>query len=220
MKKKTVIKANKPIYLGLAILALSKIRMYEYWYNDMKPKYGDKVKLCSMDTDSFIMHVKTEDFYKDIVNDVEKNYDTSNYTVERPLPIGKNKKVIGLMKDDLGEKIMEEFVGLRPKCYSYLMDDGKVDEIAKGTKKYVIKRCLMFDNYSKCLKEKKKILRSQQRFKSDGHDVYTEEINKMALSYNDDKRLIGFDGIITYPYGIGAGILCKQALLSKVSRKC
>ena len=89
------------------------------------------------------------------------------------------------------------------------MDDGKVDKKAKGT-----------NNYLECLKEKKKIIRSQQRFKSDGHDDYTEEINKMALSYNDDKRLITYDGIATYPYGIGVGILCKQELLSKVSRKC
>ena len=129
-----------------------------------------------------------QDFYKDIANDVEKNYDTSNYTCERPLPIGKNKKKIGLIKDELGGKIMEEFVGLRPKCYSYLMDDGKVDEKVKGTKICVIKRNLMFGNYLECLKEKKKLLRSQQRFKSDGHDAYTEEINKVALSFNDDKR--------------------------------
>ena len=115
---------------------------------------------------------------------------------------------------------MEEFVGLRRKCYSYLMNAGKVDIKTKGTKKCMIKRCLMFDNYSECLKEKKKILRSQQRFKSDGHDVYTEEINKISLSYNDDIRLIAFDGITTYPYGISARILCKQELLSKVSRKC
>ena len=175
--KKIVIKANKPIYLGLAILSLSKIRMYEYMYDDMKPKYGDNIKLSYMDTDSFIMHVKTEDFYEDIANDIGKNYDTPNYTFERPLPIGKNKKVIGLMKDELGGKIMEELVGLRPKCYAYLMNDDKVDKKAKGTKKCVIKRCLMFDNYSECSKEKKKILRSQQRFKNDGHDVYTEDIN-------------------------------------------
>ena len=91
--KKTLIKKKKPIYLGLAILALSKIRMYEYWYDDMKPTYGDKVKkLCYMDTDSFIMNVKTEDFYKDIANDVEKNYDTSNYTCEIPLPRVKIRK--------------------------------------------------------------------------------------------------------------------------------
>ena len=169
--KKTVIKANKPIHLGLAILSLSKIRMYEYWYDDMKPKYGKNIRLCYMDTDGFIMEIKTEDFYKDIASDVEKKYDTSNYTCERPLPLGKNKKVIGLMKDELGEKIMEEFVGLRPKCYSYFMNDGKVDKKAKGTKKCVIKRCLIFNNYFECLIEKKKILRSQQRFKSDEHNV-------------------------------------------------
>ena len=100
------------------------------------------------------------------------------------------------------------------------MNDGKVDKKAKGTKKCVIKRCIMFDNYSECLREKMKILRSQQRFKSDGHDVYTEEINKIALSYNDDKRLTVYDGITTCPYGIGAGIVCKQELLFKVTRKC
>ena len=99
------------------------------------------------------------------------------------------------------------------------MNDGKVDKKAKGTKKCGITRCIMFDNYSECLKEKKKLLRSQQRFKSDGHDVYTEEINKIALSYNNVKRLIAFDGITTYPYGIAAGILCKHELLSNISRK-
>ena len=147
----------------------------------MKPKYDDKVKLYYMDTDSFIMNIKTEDFYEDIANDVEKNYDTSNYACERPLPIGKNKKKIGLMKDELGENIMEEFIGLRPKSYSYLMDNGKVDKKAKGTKKCVIKRCLMFNNYLECLKGKNKILRSQQRFKSDGHDLYTEEIKSSLI---------------------------------------
>ena len=108
--------------------------MYEYWYDDMKPKYGENIRLCYMDTDSFIMHIKTDDSYKDIADDVEKKYDTSNYTVERPLPMGNNKNIIGLMKDELGERIMREFIGLRPKCYSYLTDDGKIDKKAKGTK--------------------------------------------------------------------------------------
>ena len=132
--KKTSLKMNKPIYLGLAILSLSKRLMYDYWYNEIKPKYEDRIRLCYMDTDSFIMHIKTKDFHKDIANNVEKKYDTSNYTVERPLPIGKNKKVIGTMKDELGGKIMKEFIGLRPKCYSYLTDDGKIDKKAKGAK--------------------------------------------------------------------------------------
>ena len=96
---KTKVKMNKPIYLGLSILEISKLLMYEFRYDYKKPKYGDNIKLCCMDTDSFIMNIKTEDFYKDIANDVEKKFDTSNYEVNRPLPTGKNKKVIGLMKD-------------------------------------------------------------------------------------------------------------------------
>ena len=111
---KTRVKMNKPIYLGLSILENSKILMYEFWYDYMKPKYGIDVKLCYMDTDSLIMNIKTEDFYKDVVNDVGKRVDTSNYEVNRPLPTGKNKKVIGLMKDELGGKIITEFVTLRP----------------------------------------------------------------------------------------------------------
>ena len=104
--KKTKGKMNKPIYLGLSILEISKTLTYEFWCDFMKPKYGDNVKLCYMDTDSFIKHIKTENFYKDIADDVEKRFATSNYEINRPLPIGKNKKVIGLMKDELGGKIM------------------------------------------------------------------------------------------------------------------
>ena len=125
---------NKPAYLGLPILEISKTLMYEFWYDYVKPKYGDNVKLCYMDTGSFIMHIKAEDFYKDITVDVEERFDTSNYEVNRPLPTGKNKKVIGLMKDELGGKVVTEFVALRPKTYSYLMDDGWSDKKAKGTK--------------------------------------------------------------------------------------
>ena len=113
----------------------------------MKPKYGDNVKLCYMDTDSFIMYIKGEDFYKDIANDVEKRFDTSNYQINRSLPTGRNKKVIRLMKDKLGGKVMTEFVALRPKTYSHLRDDYKEDKKAKGTKKYVIKRKLKFNDY-------------------------------------------------------------------------
>ena len=123
--KKTKVKMNKPIYLGLSILEISKTLMYEFWYDYMKPKYDNNVKLCYMDTDSFIMNIKTNDFYKDIANDVENRFDTSNYELNRPLTMGKNKKVIGLMKGELGGKIITEFVTLRPKTYSYLTDDGK-----------------------------------------------------------------------------------------------
>ena len=90
---KTKVKMNNPIYLGLSILDISKILMYEFWYDYMKPKYNDNVKLCYMDTDSFVMNIKMNDFYKDISNDVDKRFDISNYEVDRPLSTGKNKKV-------------------------------------------------------------------------------------------------------------------------------
>ena len=115
--KRTKVKMNKPIYLGLSILEISKLLMCEFWYHCIKPKYGDYVKLCCMDTDSFIMYIKTEDFYKDIANDVEKRFDISSYECDRPLPTGKNKKVFGLMKDELGGRVITEFVALRPKTY-------------------------------------------------------------------------------------------------------
>ena len=138
--KRTKVKMNKPIYLRLSILEISKILMYEFWYDYMKPKYDDNVKLCYMDTDSFIMNIKTEDLCKVIANDVEKRFDTSNYECDRPLPTGKNNKVIELMKDELGGRIITEFVALRPKTYSDLTDYCKEDKKAKGTKKYVIKK--------------------------------------------------------------------------------
>ena len=116
--KKIEILMNKLVYLGLLILELSKILMYELWYDFLKPKYGKKAKLCYMDRDGFIVYIKRDDIYKDIAEDVEARFDTSNYQLERPLPNGENKKVIGLMKDELGRKIMIEFAGLRVKTYS------------------------------------------------------------------------------------------------------
>ena len=208
--KKTKVKMNKPIYLGLSILEISKTLMYEFWYDYMKPKYNDNAKLCYMDTDSFIMNIKTNDFHKDISNDVENRFDTSNYEVNtsetsalarKPLPTGKNKKIIGLMKDELGGKIITEFVTLRPKTYSFLTDDGKEDKKAKGTKKRVIKKKIKFNDYKKCLFSDELILRSQQRFISKKHDVYTENVNKIALSNNDDKRIVSSNKISSYPYG-------------------
>ena len=169
---------NKPIYLGLSILEISKILRYEFWYDYMKPKYNDNVKLCYMD--SFVMHIKTNDFYKYISDDVDNRFNTSNYEVKRPLPIGKNKKVIGLMKDELGGEIITEFIALRPKTYSYLTDNDKIDKNTKGTKKCVIKKMIKFDDYKRWLLNDKVILKSQQRFINNKHDVYTEDVNKIA----------------------------------------
>ena len=104
--KKIKVKMHKSVYLGLSILEISKTLTYEFWYDYIKPKYQKNAKLCYMNTDSFIINIKKEDFYEDISNDSEKKFDTSNYEVSRPLPTEKNKKMIGLMKDELGEKIM------------------------------------------------------------------------------------------------------------------
>ena len=145
--KKTNVKMSKPVYLRLSVLEISETLMYEFWYDYIKPNYQNNVKLCYMDTESFIIYIKTEDFCEDIADDVEKRFDTANYECNstecnRPLPKGKNKKVIGLMEDELGGKIMTKFVSLRPKTYSSLMDDDSETKKAKGTKKCVIKNYL------------------------------------------------------------------------------
>ena len=168
----------------------------------------------------FILKLKI--FFQDISHDVEKWFDTSNYdkTDKRPLPIGKNKKVPG-PKDELGGKVIPEFFALRPKAYSYLDNDGNNHKKAKGAKKCVIKQKLMFQNFKDCLFNNKNVYRSQKRFKSYNHDVYTEEVNKIALSSNDDKRLQTFDRITTYPYGTNAFKVCgSEMLLKNVKVKC
>ena len=164
-----------------------------------------------MDTDSFVIYIKTEYFYKDIANDVERWFDTSDYDKndERTLLIGKNKRVIDLFNDKLGGKIMKEFVALRAKAYAYLMEDGSEHKKAKGTKKCIIKLELTFENYKNSLFNDEIILKLQQRFKIDHDKVYTEEVNKIALSSNDDKRLQTFEKVITYSYGTNAFKVCE-----------
>ena len=155
---------NKLVYLGQAILDLSKTIMYEFHYDYMKRKYSeDKLKLCCMDTDSLIYSVKTEDFYKDIAGDVETRFDTSGSVPDRPLPVGKNKKVIGLMKDELGGEIMKEFISLRPKMYSYRVNNSEPKK-CKGIKKCIVKKTISFEDYKRCLFDGKKIHRSQLLF--------------------------------------------------------
>ena len=173
--------------------------MYVFWYDYVKNKYDSRANLCYMDTDSFVINIKTKDFYKDIAMDVKERFDTSNCIYDRSLPIGVNKKVIGLMKDELGGGIITEFVALRPKAYSYITNDFTELKKAKGTKKCVVKKMLRFCDYKNCLFSNGKVLKSQQRFKSENHSVYTENINKIALSCDDDKRIV--DGISSYPYG-------------------
>ena len=209
---------NKPVYLGQAILDLSKIVMYEFHYDYMVPKYGlEKLKLYYMDTDSLVYDIKTEDFYEDIANDVEARFDTSGYskTDFRPLPIGLNKKVIGLMKDKLGGKIMTEFVALRQKLYSYKKLGGSEDKKCKGIKKCVVKKTLTFEDYKTCLFNDSTEYRSQLMFRSAKHEVHTIEVNKVALNRDDDKRISRKDGISTFARG--HKYLSWSALLGELS---
>ena len=178
--------------------------------------------MSDIDTDSFIAYIKADDIYKDIVEDAETRFDTSNYELDRTLPKGKNEKLIGLMKDKLVGKMMVNFVGLRAKSWSYLIHGDSEEKKAKGIKKCVKKRKIKFQNYKNCLEatqlenkinypEKNKIeidsffrykrkqkkfirknklvLKTQQRFKSERHNVFTEEIKKIALISNNDKRM-------------------------------
>ena len=138
--KKIKVKMNKPVYLRTSILDISKTLMYEIWYDYIKPKYRDNAKLCYMDYEIFIIYIKIEDFYEYTADDVKKWFDTSNYNVGRLLLNGMNKKVIGYFKDELGAKIMKELNSLRPKRYSYLMDDDGKHKKAKGTKKMCNKK--------------------------------------------------------------------------------
>ena len=187
---------NKPVYLGQAILDLSKTVMYEFHYDYMKKKYNDKnLTLCYMDTDSLIYSIETDDFFKDIADDVKDRFDTSGYNSNRPLPLGLNKKVIGLMKGELGGKIMTEFVTMRPKMYAYKTGESestaKRDEVkkCKGIKKCVVRATISFEDYKNCLLSGETSYRSQLMFRSSSHEVITLEGNKLALSRDDDKRI-------------------------------
>ena len=191
---KVRVKMNKPVYLGQAILDLSKTIMYEFHYDYMKKKYKESdLKLLYMDTDSLVYNIRTEDFYKDIAEDVETRFDTSGYETDKLLPIRKNKKVIGLMKDELGGKIMKEFITLRPKMYGYRVGKDEPKK-CKGIKKCVVKKTITFEDYKRCLFDGVRINRSQLLFRSKKYKVKTLGVNKLSLSREDDKR-VSVDGI-------------------------
>ena len=201
--KKTSLTMNKPVYLGMCILDLSKTIMYDFHYQYIKPKYGAKAKLLFTDTDSLMYEIQTEDFYKDISGDVKDRFDTSDYPENHlsGIPTGINKKVLGMFKDEAAGKIIKEFVGLRAKLYSFIMEDGKENKRCKGVKTQVVKNSITHEDYKTCLKTGKEQLRKQNIIRSYGHEVFTEEVNKIALSAADDKRYILDDGIHTLAWG-------------------
>jgi len=196
----TKLKFDKPVYLGAAILDISKILMHDFHYEYIKPKYGNKAQLLFTDTDSLMYHVQTKDFYKDILPDIENKFDTSNYPKNHKLLNNKNKKVIGMFKDEAGGKQITEFVGLRAKLYSYKMD-GVEEKKCKGINKTTRDNRITFDDYKECLLTRQDQLRTMNVLRSHKHTMYAETINKVALSSEDDKRIILEDGISTVPYG-------------------
>ena len=197
--KKTEVYFNKPVYVGQAILDLSKTLMYDFHYDYIKSKYGKKAELLFTDTDSLMYQIKTKDFYKDICLDVKDKFDTSDYPSDHPSGIitGVNKKVIGMFKDEASGKQITHFVGLRPKLYSYKVE-GEVElKKCKGIKKDVVKKTLSFDDYVRCLFSGEKEMRNMKIIRSENHDIYSKEVNKVALSNQDDKRHVLFDQIHT-----------------------
>ena len=201
MKRKRI-KFNKPVYLGMCILDLSKKVMYDFHYNYIKRKYGDKVKLLMTDTDSLVYEIETLDFYKDISPDVREKFDTSNYPRDHPSRIELvNKKVIGKFKDEMGGIPIKEFTGLRSKLYSILTDKNKEINKDKGIKQSVVKNTITHNDYNVCLKTRKPQMREMNIIRSRLHNVYSETVNKIALSANDDKRIICEDGIHTLAIG-------------------
>ena len=198
----TSIPMNKPKYLGMCILDISKTLMYDFYYGYLKPKYGDKVRLLFTDTDSLMIEVETEDFYKDIAPDVHKWFDTSNFPTNHSSGIstGVNKMVIGMFKSEVGGKIITEFVGLRAKNYSYVCD-GKEYKKCKGIKKSVTEKDIHHEDYINCLFEDVQLRRKMNVIRSRRHVLRSEEINKVALSANDDKRVVLQDGVHTLAHG-------------------
>ena len=201
--KRTRLVFNKPVYLGMCILDLSKTLMYDFHYNYIRQKYGNKAKLLFTDTDSLMYEIQTEDFYKDISADVKHRFDTNNYLGNHLSGIssGLNKKVIGMFKDEVGGKVIDEFAGLRAKLYLYKMFEGEESKKCKGVKKSVVKKSIAHEDYKRCLFTGKEQLRKMNVIRSHRHEVYTEEVNKIALYPGDDKRHILEDSMHTLALG-------------------
>ena len=189
---------NKPIYVGMSVLDLSKHLMFDLYYNTLKARYGENVRLLYTDTDSLIVHVQTEDIYQDMTKHADL-YDTSNYQSDHPLFSTANKKIIGKFKDELGGQLLTEFIGIRPKMYSFVGENS--GKRAKGVKKSVLRKSITHDDYRSCLFEKEVFHRDMPGLRSRAHTIYGETVHKVALAPLDTKRYILDDGISTLAFG-------------------
>ena len=199
-KIKETLTLNRPAYVGMCILDLSKTLMYDFHYNYIKEMYGNKAKLLFTDTDSLTYEIEAKDVYKDFFKDKDK-FDNSDYPEYSPYYYKLNKKVIGKFKDEAAGIPINEFVGLRSKMYSYIKDNNKGGKTAKGIKKNVIKNNIMHDDYKETLLNNKQIYHKMKTIRSENHQLGSYELNKVSLSCFDDKRYIHKDGINSYAYG-------------------
>ena len=198
--KKTEVYFNKPVYVGQAILDLSKLLMFNFHYNYIQKKYSyKKAKLLFTDTDSLMYELDTDDFYEDIRDDIKTKFDTSDYPPDHKSGIltGVNKKVIGMFKDEVGGKQITHFVGLRLKLYSFKVEDSNTSKKCKGIKKNKVKKGIDFEDYVDCLFTGEKHMRTMNIIKSENHEIYSKEVNKLALSGGDDKRILYKDKVNT-----------------------
>ena len=195
-KEKVIL--NKPIYVGMSVLDLSKMLMFDFYYNTLKARYGDKIRLLYTDTDSVTVHVQTHDLYQDMLESATI-YDTSNHPPGHPLYSDQNKKVIGKFKDELGGKVLTEFVGIRPKMYSYVGEES--GKKAKGLKKSVLKKTITHKDYKNCLIKNEVYSRDMPGLRSYHHTIHSEVVHKVALSLLDTERYIRDDGITTLAFG-------------------
>ena len=191
---------NRPVYVGMSVLDLSKSLMYDFYYNQMKAQYGDRVELLYTDTDSLLLEIQTEDVYSDM-SEHQSLYDTSDYPEDHPLHSKVNKKVLGKMKDECAGRAIEEYVGLRPKMYSILEASGACIKKAKGVKKNVVKKHIRHEQYREALFGKKTFRHSMDVLRSEKHHIYGLHLNKVSLSPFDSKRWIAENGVDTLAYG-------------------
>ena len=199
-KIKETLTMNRPAYVGMCILDLSKTLMYDFHYNYIKKKYNDRAKLLFTDTDSLTYEIEAEDIYKDFWTDKDM-FDNSDYPESSPYFDKTNKKIIGKFKDEACSIPIIEFVGLKSKMYSYVKDNEKGGKTAKGIKKNVIKNNIKHEDYKRTLLNEEQMHHKMKTIRSQRHQLGSYEINKVSLSCFDDKRYIHENGISSYAYG-------------------
>ena len=199
-KIKETLTLNRPAYVGMCILDLSKTLMYDFHYNYIKKKYGCNAKLLFTDTDSLTYEIEADNAYQDFFNDKDK-FDNSDYPESSPFHDKMNKKVIGKFKDETSGIPIIEFIGLRSKMYSYMKDDQKGGKTAKGIKKNTIKKDITHENYKQTLFNNKQMHHTMKTIRSNNHQLGSYELNKVTLSCFDDKRYIHNNGVTSHAYG-------------------